>query len=46
MAELFGLDPDTVARGRKELFGGQVLKERVRASGGGRPRVEKKRRAS
>jgi len=46
MADLLGLDPDTVARGRKELFAGQVLKQRVRASGGGRPQVEKKRPTS
>ncbi len=43
MAQLFGLDPDTVARGRVELLSGQVLPERVRRVGGGRPRAEKKR---
>ena len=43
MAELFGLDVDTVARGRAELSSGQVLRERVRRVGGGRPRTEKKR---
>jgi hypothetical protein len=43
MARLFGLDADTVARGRAELLSGQVLQERVRRVGGGRPRVEKKR---
>jgi hypothetical protein len=43
MAELFGLDVDTVARGRAELVSGQVLHERVRRVGGGRPRAEKKR---
>lgn len=43
MAQLFGLDPDTVARGRQELLSGQVLRERVRRAGGGRPRAEKKR---
>src|ERR1019366_10271473 len=42
-ARLFGLDPDTIARGRLELLSGQVLQERVRRVGGGRPRVEKKR---
>ncbi len=41
MAQLFGLDADTVARGRRELLSGQVLSERVRRAGGGRPRVEK-----
>lgn len=43
MAQLFGLDADTVARGRAELLSGQVLHERVRRVGGGRPRAEKKR---
>jgi hypothetical protein len=43
MARLFGLDADTVARGRVELLRGQVLQERVRRVGGGRPRAEKKR---
>jgi hypothetical protein len=46
MAQLFGLDVDTVARGRAELLRGEVLRERVRRVGGGRPRVEKKRPAS
>lgn len=46
LAELFGLDPDTVARGRRELLTGQVQRERLRAPGGGRPRVEKKRPSS
>ncbi len=41
MAQLFGLDVDTVARGRGELLSGQVLRERVRRAGAGRPRVEK-----
>ncbi len=43
MAELFGLDVDTIARGRVELLSGQVLRQRVRRVGGGRPRAEKKR---
>jgi len=43
MAQLLGLDVDTVARGRAELLRGQVLHERVRRVGGGRPRAEKKR---
>ena len=43
LAELFGLDPDTVARGRRELLTGEVQRQRLRAPGGGRPRVEKKR---
>ena len=43
MAQLFGLDVDTVARGRAELLCGHVLHQRVRRVGGGRPRAEKKR---
>ena len=46
LADLFGLDPDMVARGRRELLTGEVQRERLRAPGGGRPRVEKKRPAS
>jgi hypothetical protein len=42
-AQRFGLDVDTVARGERELLSGQVLRGRVRQSGGGRPAVEKKR---
>jgi len=42
-AQRFGLDVDTVARGERELLGGQVLRGRVRQPGGGRPAVEKKR---
>ncbi len=43
IAELLGLDVHTVARGRRELFGGQVEEERVRQAGGGRKSTEKKR---
>lgn len=43
MAQCFGLDADTVARGRAELLSGQVLHGRVRRVGGGRRPVEKKR---
>jgi hypothetical protein len=43
MAQLFGLNVDTVARGRQDLLRGRVLHERVRRGGGGRPRAEKKR---
>jgi hypothetical protein len=43
MAELLGLDVATVARGRKELLRGQILRQRVRQTGAGRPGVEKKR---
>jgi hypothetical protein len=46
LAGLLGLDPDTVARGRRELLGGEVQHERIRVAGGGRPRAEKKRRLS
>jgi len=42
-AQRFGLDVDTVARGEHELLSGQVLRERIRQQGGGRPAVEKKR---
>ena len=43
LAEILGLDEETVARGRRELIEGQVQAHRVRRSGGGRPRAEKKR---
>ena len=46
LAELLGLNEETVARGRRELVERQVLTQRVRCSGGGRRRVEKKRPAS
>lgn len=46
LAEILGLDEETVARGRRELLEGQVEPRRVRRPGGGRPRAEKKRRAS
>jgi len=46
IADLLGLDVHTVARGRRELFGGQVDPERRRRPGGGRKAVEKKRRKS
>lgn len=45
IAELLGLDPSTVARGRRELFDRDVEVERVRRAGGGRKSVEKKRRS-
>ena len=41
MAQAFGLDVDTIARGRNELLSAQVVRDRVRRSGGGRPAVEK-----
>jgi hypothetical protein len=44
IAQLLDLDDHTVARGRRELFGGEVQPGRVRRPGGGRVPVEKKRR--
>jgi hypothetical protein len=46
ISELLGLDVHTVARGRIELFGGQIQRERIRKQGGGRKATEKKRRKS
>jgi hypothetical protein len=43
IAELLGLDPGTVAQGRKQLLSQDVERERVRRAGGGR-KPEKKRR--
>ena len=43
MAQGLGLDVETVARGRRELLASQVERERIRRTGGGRPRAEKKR---
>jgi hypothetical protein len=43
VAEFLGLDVHTVARGRRELLGGEVERQRVRQVGGGRKRAEKKR---
>lgn len=36
IAQLLGIDPDTVARGRRELLTGQVDPDRVRRAGAGR----------
>jgi hypothetical protein len=44
IAEFFGVDMHTVARGRQELFDGQVQRDRVRKEGGGRESAEKKPR--
>ena len=44
MADLLGLDPHTVAKGRRQLLAQEVNADRVRAVGGGRKPVEKKRR--
>lgn len=43
LAAFLGLDAHTVARGRRELFGEQVQRRRVRTPGGGRQPTEKKR---
>jgi hypothetical protein len=43
MASLLGMDPHTVARGRKELIRGDFNHEKLRAPGGGRLPQEKKR---
>jgi hypothetical protein len=44
IAEFLGIGVHTVARGRRELFGEQVQRGRVRKQGGGRKPAEKKRR--
>jgi hypothetical protein len=44
IAQLFGLDMHTVAKGRKELWSGEIDTDRVRRVGGGRKFLEKKRR--
>lgn len=44
IAQLFGLDMHTVAKGRKELWSGKIETDRVRRVGGGRKLLEKKRR--
>lgn len=41
VAELLGIDPGTVARGRAELLGGDIEPGRVRRPGGGRPSAKK-----
>jgi len=43
IAELLGLDPHTVAKGRRQLLAQDVMAERVRVVGGGRKPAEKKR---
>ena len=42
LAQILGLDEETVARGRQQLLEAKVQRDRVRQPGGGRPRVEKK----
>jgi hypothetical protein len=41
VAELLGIDPGTVARGRAELLAGDIEPGRVRRPGGGRPSAKK-----
>ena len=43
LAQALGLDKETVRRGRRELLAGKIQPNRIRRSGGGRPRAEKKR---
>jgi len=43
IASLLGMDPHTVARGRRELISGDLSFGRVRAEGAGRLPQEKKR---
>ena len=43
ISDLLGLDPHTVAKGRRELLRQEVQPERVRQAGGGRKPTEKKR---
>lgn len=43
VAETLGLDPATVAKGRRELLGNDLDPDRVRQAGAGRKAVEKKR---
>ena len=43
MAGFIGMDPHTVARGRRELIEQDFETDRLRKAGGGRKRVEKKR---
>jgi len=46
VAEATGLDPHTIAKGRRELLARDVLVDRRRRPGAGRKSVEKKRRRS
>ena len=46
IARLLGIDPSTVAAGRRQLVERDIEIDRVRRAGGGRPRTEKKRRKS
>jgi len=46
IAQLLGLDPSTIARGRKHLLERDIEIERVRRKGGGRKSLKKKRQRS
>jgi len=46
IADFLGLDVHTVSRGRRELFGDQVQRDRIRCEGGASRAAEKKRRKS
>src|SRR5256885_9479593 len=41
LAQILGLDEETVARGRQQLLEAKVQRDRVRQPGGGRPRAAK-----
>ena len=43
IGEFIGMDPHTVAKGRRELLEQDLEVDRIREAGGGRKRVEKKR---
>ena len=43
IADFIGMDPHTVAKGRRELLAQDLAVERIRQAGGGRKAVEKKR---
>jgi hypothetical protein len=43
IAHVTGLNIKTVARGRRELLSGNIVPDRIRASGAGRPSVKKNR---
>jgi hypothetical protein len=46
MADFMGLDPHTVAKGRRELLEQDLAVDRIRKAGGGRKRAEKKHQKS
>ena len=46
IAHLLGVDPHTVAKGRRELLQRDIVVDGVRKRGGGRPSTEKKPRKS